>query len=110
MSFGFGINWLPQILFALDICLLLFSIKRFAKIWYSQDKKKTRFSFLPISTIILYLCFEAVELIMLIYQVNTFPDEQSPDALYQYTSRTLWVWMSTFNNLKVCTFWYFVGF
>jgi hypothetical protein len=91
------IEWLPPIMFSFDVVILLAAVLQITRIVYSKATTPTKLSILPYYSIVAYLSCEMVELLLLIYKINTFKSDSYKD---DYWTSYIWVFLDTCSIIK----------
>lgn len=99
------IQWLPPVLFSLDVCVWLYAVLTATKLSYSRTRTCTKLNLVPYYIIIAYLTCELLELTLIIHEVNTY-DVTSSISFFE---SMIWVFVDSFSMTKFGLFMLFVN-
>lgn len=66
------INWLPPVLFSIDVSVMVVAVTLVTKMSYSRTFTYSKLNFYPYYVILVYLSCEMLELLLIIHETNTF--------------------------------------
>lgn len=93
-------HWLPPMFFAITASVLLFTIYRLTAVKYSKNRTSPSLTLAPYYVIVVYLTFELVEIVCVLYQVSTNDSAQKVSSI----ESAIWPGIITLSIAKFAVF------